>query len=151
MFISGGYLRSIWEPETKNRALVKLILMCLNMSNTQYGAWGGRNFLLLFSVSQDFGISWCRHISPAQTTIYSQWIEVWIGGGWVILFNEISTRSCNHCCIFFLLCERVQNPAKNTTHLRLWIQFPSEVVRHSLIWLGRPHHSFLYRHHKKWI
>ncbi len=53
------------------------------------------------------------------------------------------TCSCNHFCVL-LLREQAQNLAENNTHLHPQIQFLPKMVRHRLIWLSRPHHSFLH-------
>ncbi len=77
-----------------------------------------------------------------------QRIEVWTGGEPVIHFSwDLGCALANHFCIF-LLCEQAQNPTESMNHLCPQIQFPPEVVRHRLTWLGRPHHLFLHWHHR---
>ncbi len=72
-------------------------------------------------VSQYFGISWHRHVPPALTTIYIivQWIEVSAGGGPVFRFDEIWDTLLQPFLHFFLLYERLQNPAESITYLCL--------------------------------
>ncbi len=77
-----------------------------------------------------------------------QWIVFWAVGGPISASIKSGMCSCNHFGIFSL-CERVQNPVEKTTGLRRRIQFPPNVVRHHLAWLGRPHHVFLHWCHKK--
>ncbi len=93
----------------------------------------------------------------SSSTDYNlQFTELWSGLEECQSSTSMKSGTCsrNHFCVFFSLFEWVQNLAESTTHFSPQIQFPPEVVRHHLTWLGGPHRSFLHRYRKKilwWI
>ncbi len=75
------------------------------------------------------------------------WIEVSTRGGPVIHIDEIWDMHLQPF-LHFLTLWAGAGSCWSTIHHCLWIQFPPEVVRHRITWLGRPHHSSLHRHCK---
>ncbi len=91
-----------------------------------------------------------KEVPPASTTIYSpmDWDLGWRRVSHLLWWNPGHTFATIFA--FFSLCEWTQNSAESTTHLCLWILFPSKAVRHHLTWLDIPRHSFLHQC-RKWI